>query len=589
MMFREKSISKLYAFALAAVFALTLAGCGGGGGTAAVEEEMPMPMPDPQMECEDAGGRYNADMTCTDAAGLAEEGALSDAQDAAMAAYMAARAAVYAAVDPVAAANAHVHAAAAGTANTAAQAATTSEAAMGHQMAAETARDSAVEAAGTRGLGITKEANAIINQADIDNDILEGKTGNDVTKPVSNATRVGTELAATATAEVVQTAVTDDEMSPSPGHVSQGAPAASATVAYGANGPTITVDGPGDTLRLGESPVGVLTMRGDWKGRELVENAASDTYINVFTDIQAPVMRQNYGDTTDGADVATDPNDATLALGQLITGDIPGDGSTFTGTRNISATDNVPTQMGRVFCPAETACSISVDEDGEIVALQGYGWQPQTSGTNPVTDADYLAWGVWLTVPDAAPVEGTPNEASAGAFASGNDAFEVRAALKGTAAYNGVASGVYSAAGMVEYFDADVSLTANFGGTVGADSGDATNDPDGDMLLGAVTGTVSGIKAGGMDVDGMLTLKRAMVIGDGTSSAGFDGDVSGSLAGRAMSGEWGGQFYGPNKASGKGIETEYPTTAAGTFGASAPGNANDPIRILGAFGSWKAE
>ena len=35
MMFREKSISKYYTFALAAVFALTLAGCGGnGGGTA---------------------------------------------------------------------------------------------------------------------------------------------------------------------------------------------------------------------------------------------------------------------------------------------------------------------------------------------------------------------------------------------------------------------------------------------------------------------------------------------------------------------------------------------------------------------------
>ena len=43
MMFRDKSISKFYAFALAAVFALTLAGCGGGGGgTAAVETETPV-------------------------------------------------------------------------------------------------------------------------------------------------------------------------------------------------------------------------------------------------------------------------------------------------------------------------------------------------------------------------------------------------------------------------------------------------------------------------------------------------------------------------------------------------------------------
>ena len=56
-----------------------------------------------------------------------------------------------------------------------------------------------------------------------------------------------------------------------------------------------------------------------------------------------------------------------------------------------------------------------------------------------------------------------------------------------------------------------------------------------------------------------------------------------------MDGNWGGQFYGPNKATGKGIETEYPTTAAGTFSAHAPGHSTDPIRILGAFGAWKAD
>ena len=46
MTFREKPINKLYAFALAALFALTLAGCGGGGGgTAAAPEPEPTPMP----------------------------------------------------------------------------------------------------------------------------------------------------------------------------------------------------------------------------------------------------------------------------------------------------------------------------------------------------------------------------------------------------------------------------------------------------------------------------------------------------------------------------------------------------------------
>ncbi len=46
MTFREKPINKLYAFALAALFALTLAGCGGGGGgTTATPDSEPPPMP----------------------------------------------------------------------------------------------------------------------------------------------------------------------------------------------------------------------------------------------------------------------------------------------------------------------------------------------------------------------------------------------------------------------------------------------------------------------------------------------------------------------------------------------------------------
>ena len=99
MMFRDKSISKFYAFALAAVFALTLAGCGGnGGGTAAVDDDMETVTPDPgvmepepdpetcpegqtgtppncmtaQQVCEAADGRWNADdLMCTTAEQLA--------------------------------------------------------------------------------------------------------------------------------------------------------------------------------------------------------------------------------------------------------------------------------------------------------------------------------------------------------------------------------------------------------------------------------------------------------------------------------------------------------------------------------------
>lgn len=68
-------INKLYVFAMALLLAVTLAGCGGsGGGTATTPTEPPVtPEPTPQEQCEDAGGRWNADMTCTSAEEIAEE------------------------------------------------------------------------------------------------------------------------------------------------------------------------------------------------------------------------------------------------------------------------------------------------------------------------------------------------------------------------------------------------------------------------------------------------------------------------------------------------------------------------------------
>ena len=588
MMVREKSINKLYAFALAAVFAIALAGCGGGGGgTAAAPDPEPTPMPSPQEMCEADGGRYNADGSCTSAADLAEEMALSGAQDAAAAAATAAMAAVYAAVDPVARANAHVHASAAQAASASAQAATTSADAMGYQAMAETARDSAMEAAGERGLGITGLANKITNQSAIDNAVLEGR---DPPKAVSNATRVGTELTTTANetgdAAVGHTAVTDGQNSPSPGSVYQGGEA-STTATYNAAGPRFTVTAGTGAILRGESPTSLMTAgekpNGGWPGAELVrtdDSPAGKTYVIAFSDIEASTSRQNY-DTT-GVTAAAD------LVGGVITGDIPGDGSTFTGTFNDADNDNAPPVSGRFFCEAN-ACAISVDEDGEVTAAAGYSFQPVASGTTSTSDPDYMAWGVWLTVPDATTAT---DLAAAGAFASGNDVFQVRAALTGTATYNGDASGLYSAGGMVEYFEADVSLTANFGGTVGADSDTDTLDTNDGLLIGAVTGSVSGIRAGGMAVDGSLTLKRAPVVAaaeNGDSTTGFEGAAEGTLGAHLLKGRWGGQFYGPNDAAAGSMaaRTEYPTTAGGTF--SATGGGNTPVSILGAFGTWKAE
>ncbi|MCY3771851.1 MAG: hypothetical protein OXG98_07520, partial [Gemmatimonadetes bacterium] len=511
----------------------------------------------------------------------AEEMALSDAQGAASMAASAAMAAVAGAVDPVAAANAYSYAKMAADASEMADAATTSADAMGHQMAAETARDKAMEAAGKRGLASTGLANKITNQADIDNAELEGKTGSDIPKPVSNATRVGTELATTAG---------EDNARNGTGNINsnQGGEAG-ATVTYNAAGPRFAVTLGTDPILRGEEPTSLMTSgekpSGGWPGAELVRTdtgTPGKTYVLAFSDIEAPT--QAYTDPTPGVNTAlTLPASPATSI---LTGDVPGDGSSFTGTYNADSTDNNPPVSGKFVCPSGVQCSISVNADGVIRAIQGYEFHAKAAGMT-MTDGDYLAWGVWLTIPDDVTAD-----AAAGAFGSGIQVFSVKAALKGTATYNGDASGLYAAGGMVDYFDADVSLMANFGGNVGADSGDATNDSEGDDLLGSVEGTVSNIRAGGMAIDGSLTLKKANILDStdaGAESGGFNATVSGTLAGRAMSGNWGGQFYGPSSATGKAAETQYPTTAAGTFAAEAPGHTNDPVRILGAFGAWKAD
>ena len=64
MNFRDKSIGRLYALALAAVFALTLAGCGGGGGRARLQ---PLACPLGQI-----GTPPNCTVPAASAAGLSD-------------------------------------------------------------------------------------------------------------------------------------------------------------------------------------------------------------------------------------------------------------------------------------------------------------------------------------------------------------------------------------------------------------------------------------------------------------------------------------------------------------------------------------
>ena len=593
MTFREKSITRLYAFAMAAVFALVLAGCGGGGGTAAAPDPEPPTMPEPtaQEMCEADGGRYNADGSCTSAADLAEEMALSGAQEAAMAAYMMAMGYAGSAVDPVAMANAQAQADMAKGASDAAAAATTSAMAMEYQMKAEMYRDMAMEAAGMRGLEITKLANKIINQDAIDNAELEGKTGHDVPAPISNAKRVGAAMAAAA-GNLPDTATA--------GNPHQGSDTttatnnvASAMATHSGTAPKITTTVGGNALSAGEMPVQLVTRR-DFMGTEVVRRDSTatpptSTYAVVYTDINPPTPDYFNDETTDAerirtaTEITTDSIDATTKTYPAIEADeIPTDGTTFAASLNEDTKDNTPPVKGRFFCATAGACSISVNEDGMVTSITGYAFQPakSTAPTDLKQDTDYLTWGVWATVPDANGSEDTIPAATVGAFGYGARAFTVYANLKGKATYAGVAHGLYSAGGMVEYFDADVMLEANFGGAVaGANA-----------LLGAVKGSVSNFKAGGMSVDGSLSLLKADITDDDTDGnvAGqFNGTTEGVLGGNILSGMWAGEFFGPAKAvTAKERETEFPSTAAGSFGGST---ADNKVSILGAFGSWKSE
>ena len=527
----------LYAIVIAA---LALAGCGGnGGGTAMMPDPTP-PDPPAMVTCPD--GSTAPSMDACPAGPTPEEMALKDAQDAAMAAYMAAMTAVGGARDYVARQNAHKYAAMAKEANDAAQAATTSAMAEEYQMQAEAARDQAMEAAMMRSLGITALANKIINQSAIDNAVLEGKTGDDVPKPNSNLkARVGTALDNTA-GRPPEVVTDGTSISQGANATNDGQEAASAIVDHTTTGLSFTVTrGTGGTAVLrGEDPTPLMTSgekpSGGWPGAELVrtDNPAGKTYVNIYTDINPDT--QLYTDPTPGVNTALDITTLTGDAKAIVTGaDVPGDGSSFTGMYNMDSTDNNPPVAGQFNCPSGVSCSISVDEDGVIKAIQGYEFHAKAAGlTKP--DADYMSWGVWLTVPDVA-ADGTIGAATTGAFASGNDPFNVRAELKGTATYSGDATGLYAASGYVDYFDADVNLTANFGGNVGADSGATAGTPD-DNLLGSVSGTVSNIRAGGMDIDGMLTLKMARILDGATDNgrrlagtfAGFTGSTDGILA-----------------------------------------------------------
>ena len=194
--------------------------------------------------------------------------------------------------------------------------------------------------------------------------------------------------------------------------------------------------------------------------------------------------------------------------------------------------------------------------------------------------SDYRVWGLWEYVPD----DGTDvDDFEVGAFVNGNDPFSSHlGGLTGRATYVGEATGVYSVVlnsdrGERHSFDADVTLTANFGddseyGTIGGRIYNARID---DV---AVPGNPSlTLRSASIHRLGGVSIASGVNIRSTDEDRGFyKGDTSINLLGHEHTGKWGGGFFGNDGDA-------HPTSVAGTFGAEA-----GPSRLLGVFSAHAA-
>ena len=392
------------------------------------------------------------------------------------------------------------------------------------------------------------------------------------------------------------------------------------TAEYGSGGPSFSVDN-GTAWSIGMSdgnPNRISGTTPPWQGVELRKRITGGTlYVDAYTDIEAPETQQIGGgdDGTQNVPLGTMILGArvTISAGRNITGQSgtlggePGtfncDGSasggcgvsngsttrgewTFTpdrppGAVDVSISDNVAWagafnrnrlpgtrngDQGYFRCLSQSCGHSTSTVNGQTRRMLSGDWifVPSTSTTVTTPDADYLAGGVWLIVPDDAT---SASDYVFGAFADGSDPFLQNnlMAVTGTATYEGDATGVYSGteadSTTIGYFDGGVELIADFGGG---------ND------LGTISGSITNFEVDGEDTDGRLDLGTANI---GSANSGFfRGLISGSDDERSYTGHWGGQFFGNGETDGK------PGSVAGTFGGHS---TDDAINFVGAFGAHK--
>ena len=179
-----------------------------------------------------------------------------------------------------------------------------------------------------------------------------------------------------------------------------------------------------------------------------------------------------------------------------------------------------------------------------------------------VADADYLLAGIWL---DDSATDGS--DAVLRAFAFGSQALAAdynfctaadvtdtatltRACGNATgrpyntiagfvdeneseeATYRGGVNGAYFAGGKASHFRANVSLTAKF-----------VRGSETDAAGSKISGAITGISAGGNDINGSIDLKEQALEND-ISGAFEAGEAAGVIEGHAYTGSWKGRFFG---------------------------------------------
>ena len=418
------------------------------------------------------------------------------------------------------------------------------------------------------------------------------------------------------------------EARPSPGSVTQSSNVDSnnittdgvdITAQYGSGGPSFSVrNGTAWSIGMNEgNPRRISDTTPPWQGAELSKRITGGMlYVDAYTDIQAPETQQVGGD-----DGIRDVSLGTMILGAGVTlsaggnisgysGELDGEQGTFncdgSGSGGCGVSSGSTTRGAWTFTPDRPPGAVDVSSSDTVAWTgafnstrlpgarngdQGYfrclsqscghgtstvngrtrmtlrgDWifVPFTSTTVTTPDADYLAGGVWLIVPDDA---SSAADYVFGAFADGSDPFlqSNLTAVQGTATYEGGCAGVYSeeTGGSTEigYFDGDVRLVADFGTRSG---------------LGTISGSITNFEVDGVPESGTLNLGTADI---GSQDSGFfRGAVTGSDDERSYTGHWGGQFFGNGESAGK------PGSVAGTFGGHS---TDDAVNFVGAFGAHK--